>query len=322
MRALRFDKTGSLDFLAVKDVPKPIPGPGEFLVQIKAAAINPSDIKNVLGKMHETTVPRTPGRDFSGIVVQSPNEMIGKSVFGSGGNLGFTRDGSHAEFMVVPEDGIVPIPKGFTFDQSAAIGLPYITAWSALVNAARLQPGETVLILGADGAVGSAAVHIAHNRKARVLGAVRNASKIANARHLPVDVWINLETTDLPAGARDATKGKGADVVFDLVGGSMFEKCLAALALGGRQVVISSSPEPRVSFNLVDFYHNESRLFGVDLVKLSFQEAANILRELTPGFESGTFLPPEVQSFPLARAPEIYREMNEGRLQGKIVLNP
>jgi NADPH:quinone reductase-like Zn-dependent oxidoreductase len=320
MRALRFEKTGSLDFLAVQDVPKPVPGPGEVLVQIKAATVNPSDIKNVLGKMRITTLPRTPGRDFAGIVVQGPDTLLGKSVFGSGGNLGFGRDGSHSEFMTVPENAVLPSPKGFSFDQSAAIGVAHLTAWSALIKAAKLQAGETVLILGADGAVGSAAARIAHQRKARVLGAVRNASKITNA--LPVDVWINLETTELSAGARAATNGKGADVVFDLVGGAMFEKCLAALAWRGRQVAISSSPDPRVSFSLVDFYHNESRLLGVDSLKLSFEDAANILREMTPGFESGEFPPPAVETFPLARAPEIYRDMNEGRLKGKIVLNP
>src|SRR5580658_7105183 len=106
MRALRFEKNGSLDFLTVQDIPKPTPGPGEILVQIKAAAVNPSDIKNVLGKMRTTTLPRTPGRDFAGIVVQGPEALVGQSVFGSGGNLGFSRDGSHAEFIIVPENGV------------------------------------------------------------------------------------------------------------------------------------------------------------------------------------------------------------------------
>jgi NADPH2:quinone reductase len=322
MLALRFEKTGSLDFLALKDVPKPIPGPGEVLVQIKAAAINPSDIKNVLGKMHETTVPRTPGRDFAGVVVEGSKELLGKPVFGSGGYLGFKRDGSHAGFVVVPEKGVVAMPKGLSFDQAAAIGLPYITAWTALVSAAQLQAGESVLIVGTDGAVGSAAARIAHNRKARVIGTARNASKIAAASRLPVDVWINLETTDLPTGTRNPTGGKGANVVFDLVGGAMFEKCLASLALRGRQVAISSGPDPRVSFNLVDFYHNESRLFGVDSVKLSIEAAADILRQLTPGFESGEFPPPVVQAFQLAESVEIYRGINEGRIKGKAVLNP
>ena len=99
MRALRFDKTGSLDDLSIQEVPMPVPAAGEVLVQVKAAAINPSDIKHVLGKMHQTTVPRIPGRDFAGIVVEGPAELAGKSVFGSGGSLGFGRDGSHAEYV-------------------------------------------------------------------------------------------------------------------------------------------------------------------------------------------------------------------------------
>jgi NADPH:quinone reductase-like Zn-dependent oxidoreductase len=322
MRVLRFEKKGSLDWLVIKDIPTPIPGTGEVLVQVKAAAVNPSDIKNVLGAMHETTVPRTPGRDFAGIVVKGPDALTGTAVFGSGGNLGFGRDGSHAEFVVVPENAVVPMPKSFSFEQSAAIGVAYLTASAALLKAAQLQSGETALVLGTSGAVGSAAARIARRRGARVVGTVRKTADLAHVRELPVDVWVNLETTELPAATRAATNGKGADVVFDLVGGSMFEKCLSALAWRGRQVAISSSPEPRVSFNLVDFYHNESRLFGVDSLKVSFAEAADILRELLPGFESGEFPAPEVQSIPLDDGPEIYRSLYECRVKGKFVLRP
>ena len=102
----------------------------------------------------------------------------------------------------------------------------------------------------------------------------------------------------------------------------MFENCLASLAWRGRQVAIGSNPEPRVSFNLVDFYHNECRLLGLDSLKLSFEEAAQTLRELTPGFESGEFPAPLVQAFPIAKGPEIYRGIYESRLKGKVVLVP
>ena len=110
--------------------------------------------------------------------------------------------------------------------------------------------------------------------------------------------------------------------MFDLVGGAMFEKCLAALAWRGRQVAISSSPEPRVSFNLVDFYHNESRLLGVDSLKLSFEETAEILRQLTSGFETAIFPPPAVETFSLAEGPRLYREVAESQVKGKPVLVP
>jgi NADPH2:quinone reductase len=115
MRALKFYQTGSLDNLRLEEVPVPRPGPGDVLVQVKAAAINPSDVKNVQGKMHETSVPRIPGRDFAGLVVQGPDELLNRSVFGSGGDLGFDRDGSHAEYFVVPANAVISSAKESKF---------------------------------------------------------------------------------------------------------------------------------------------------------------------------------------------------------------
>src|ERR1700724_3911327 len=131
MRALKFFQTGSLDNLRIEEVPVPTPAAGEVLIQVKAAAINPSDIKNVQGKMHETTVPRIPGRDFAGMIVKGPDELLGRSVFGSGGNLGFGRDGGHAEYVAVPVTAVIPLPKNLSVEQAAGIGVAYITDWAA-----------------------------------------------------------------------------------------------------------------------------------------------------------------------------------------------
>ena len=322
MRALRFEKTGSLDDLSIRELPIPTPAEGEVLVRVKAAAVNPSDVKNVQGKMHETTVPRIPGRDFAGMIVKGPDERLGQSVFGSGGNLGFGRDGSHAQYLAVPATAVLPLPRNLGFEQAAGIGVAYITAWGALVNAAQIHAGETALILGTTGAVGSAAARIAHELGARVIGTARKASDIPAGSVLPVDDWIDLQAVDLAAGVRTLTNGRGADIVFDVVGGVMFEQCLAALAWRGRQVAISSSPEPRVSFNLVNFYHNESRLLGVDSLKLSFEETAEILRRLTPGIEAGTFPPPAVETFPLEEGLRLYRDIAESRSKTKPILVP
>ena len=317
MRALRFHKTGSLDHLSLEEVPLPNPAAGELLVQVKAAAVNPSDVKNVQGKMHQTTLPRIPGRDFAGVVVDGSQEFSGQSVFDSGGNLGFGRDGSHAEYVVVPATAVLPLPGTLSFPQATSIGVAYTTAWTALVNVARIQSGETALILGTTGAVGSAAARIAHKLGARVIGTARTAKDIVLTATLPVDAWIDLETTDLATGARALTSGCGADVVFDVVGGAMFEKCLAAVAWRGRQVAISSSPESRVAFNLVDFYHNESRLFGVDSLKLGFEKTADILRQLVPWFESGAFPPPSFSAFSLEEGPRLYRDIAESKIKIK-----
>jgi NADPH:quinone reductase-like Zn-dependent oxidoreductase len=326
MRALRFDKTGSLDELKLADLPRPIPADGEVLIQVRAAAINPGDIKNVQGKMHETSVPRTPGRDFAGVVAEGPAELVGASVFGTGGNLGFGRDGSHAEYVAVPIEVAVPIPKSISFEIAATLGIPFITAYSALVSAAGLRSAETILITGTTGAVGRIAVSIAASLGATVLGTARSASKIPRSDAMPVAHWINLESDDLPAKVREATEGRGADVVFDLIGGGMFEKCLASLAHRGRQVAIASGPERKVSFDLIDFYHNESRLFGVDSLKLSFEETGDILRDLSAGLEAGIYPAPSkeelIQVFPLEQGVQVYRDLAEGRIRGKAVLAP
>jgi len=326
MRALRFDKTGSLDELKLASIARPIPRGGEVLIQVKAAAINPSDIKNVLGKMHETSVPRTPGRDFAGVVVEGPPELIGSSVFGTGGNLGFGRDGSHAEYLAVPQSVAVPLPNGIPFESAATLGLPFITAYSALVSAAGLRSGETILITGTTGAVGRVAVAIAASLGATILGTARSASKIPPPSAMPVAHWINLESDDLPTKVRDATNGRGADVVFDVIGAGMFEKCLASLAHRGRQVAIASGPERRVTFDLIDFYHNESRLYGVDSLKLSFEETGAILRELSSGLSTGLYPIPSseepIQLFPLDQGVQAYRDLADGRIRQKAVLVP
>jgi NADPH:quinone reductase-like Zn-dependent oxidoreductase len=267
MKALLFETTGSLDNLKVAEVSKPVAGAGEVLVQIKAAAINPSDVKNVLGKMHDTSTPRIPGRDFAGIVVEGPAEMLNRPVFGSGGNLGFGRDGTHAEFVAAPITAINPLPRNLDFPQSAAMGVAYLTAWMAVVTAARIQPGETILITGATGSVGNAAARIARNHGARVVGTTRRASDIAHLRDSGCDQWIGLDAGDLSTSVLALTSGHGADVVLDTVGGPLFEPCLKSLARRGRQVAISSGHAPVVSFNLVDFYHRQSHLVGVDSLK-------------------------------------------------------
>lgn len=320
MRALRFERTGSLSELKLDDIPRPIPKMGEVLIHVRAAAINPSDVKNVLSRMHQTTLPRTPGRDFAGEVVEGSNRLIGQEVFGTGGDLGFTRDGTHAEYVVVPEEAILPKPKSVSSEQASALGLVYMTAWSALITAAQLVYGETVLILGVTGGVGSAAARIASSKGARVLGAIRRESEKAAASDLPVDIIINLEKETLPEAVLRATNGRGADVVLDVVGGPMFEKCLQCLAHHGRQVAIASTGDPRVSFDLVDFYHREGRLLGVDTLKLTFAESARILERIIPGIKAGFFKPSPIETCSLDDAIMAYEKINSGEVKKRLVI--
>jgi NADPH:quinone reductase len=314
MKALRFHKFGPPSVLAIEEVPQPVPRDGEALVKVEAAAINPSDVKNVAGYFPATTLPRTPGRDFAGIVVTG-KKYDGEEVWGSGPGLGATRDGAQAEYVVVPEKAVSPKPRTLSFEQAAAIGVPFITAWCALVETAQLDAGETILIVGATGAVGRAATQIANWRKARVLAAVRSSNPVPGA-----SAAINTTTEDLRARVFELTDNKGADAVLDTVGGAMFELALRCLRVGGRQIAITSSEERRVCFDLIDFYHNLSRLVGVDTMKLTPRDVAAIAEKLRPGFESGALKPPAVESVPFENAIQAYERVAIGKTNAKQVL--
>ena len=167
-------------------------------------------------------------------------------------------------------------------EQAGAIGIPYITAWASLVDAAQIQPSETILIVGAAGSVGQAATQIANWKQARVIGADTSSDPIAGTESV-----VNTKTQDLRERVMELTAGKGVDAVFDTVGGPLFEPALRSLGLRGRHVVISSRGEPRVSFNLIDFYHNFSRLLGVDSYGLTARQVGEIAAEIARGFEAG-----------------------------------
>jgi len=315
MKALRFAEFGPPSVLRIEEVAMPEPGVGEALVRVKAAAINPSDIGNVAGRFKTTTLPRTPGRDFAGTVVAGDGHK-GEEVWGSCPALGIVRDGSHAAYVVVPTEMLSRKPQSLTLAQAATIGVPYIMAWASVVSAAQIQAGETILIVGVAGAVGQAATQIANWKQARVIGADTTSDPIPGTESV-----VKTKTEDLRERILELTAGKGVDAVFDTVGGAMFEPALRSLRSGGRQVAISSKGDPRVTFNLVDFYHNSSRLLGVDSYGLSSREIAEIENELQPGFETGVLKPPPPEIIPFGKAVEAYSRMAAGHVKEKQVLS-
>ena len=316
MRAIRFSTFGPPSVLSLQDIAKPVPQPGEALVEVAASAINPSDVKFVSG-LFNPTLPRTPGRDYAGTVVTASPRWVGKTVWGNGAGFGIGRDGSHAEFVAMPEKWLSEMPANLSMDQAAAVGVPYVAAWSALVVAGGIRAGETVLITGASGAVGRAATQIAHWKKARVIGADINDSQDSGA-----DLFINTRTKDLPAMVAALTDNNGVSLVLDGVGGPVFEPAMKSMGLDGRQVVITSVGSRRVELDLVDFYHNRQRLIGVDTAKLTGDEIAAILNELRPGFESGALKPSAVKTWPLDDAVKAYEAVAAGDASAKHILNP
>jgi NADPH:quinone reductase len=307
MRAIRFEAFGDPSVLKVVEAPAPTTDERTALVRIMAASINPSDVKNVAGVMKQTTLPRIPGRDFAGVVAAGPAEWIGADVWGTGGDAGFTRDGTHAELIAVPVDSLRRKPETLSFDQAASIGVNYMAAWCG-IEAAGLKASEIILLIGAGGGVGNAAAQIAQRLGARVIGADRRAP------HPDSPIYDILErmivgAEDLPIEVRAATGGKGADVVFDLVG-------------GGRLVEIAATGQREVNFDLTDFYHNESRLVGVDTLKRDLTASAKVLDALTPGFVAGDYsAAPIVEICGLGEAQYAYRKVAAGAV-GRVVLRP
>src|SRR6185436_1480312 len=208
MRAIRFEAFGDPSVLKLEQVAIPTADESTAVVRVLAASINPSDVKNVAGAMKETSLPRIPGRDFAGVVQAGPAKWIGAEVWGTGGDTGFTRDGTHAELIAVPVASLRRKPEALSFDQAASVGVNYMAAWGG-IEAAGLKVGEIVLLIGAGGGVGSAAAQIARRIGARVIGADKHAPH-PDAPILAVAEKLIIGAEDLPAEIRAATGGKGA----------------------------------------------------------------------------------------------------------------
>ena len=269
-------------------------GDNELLIEVKAAAVNPSDVKAATGLMPYAVFPRTPGRDYAGVVIDGPEGWIGREVFGSSGDLGIRRDGTHATHLAVEADAVVEKPDGISWEEAAGIGVPFVTAMEGLRRAGIPKAGETVLVMGVNGKVGQAAVQIASWHGARVIGVVRKREPYEGHANSTVEV-IDASATDVAARVRELTGGKGADIVFNTVGDPYFEAAHKSLALRGRQILIAAV-DRIVQFNILEFYRGQHTYVGIDTLGLSSVATGAVLRELGPGFASGHLRPFPIKS--------------------------
>lgn len=320
MRALRFAQTGSLDALEVVELTDPQPAAGEVVVQVHAAALHPSDVKNVLGNFRHTTLPRVPGRDAAGVVVAGPAAWQGREVWFSASGLGFTRDGTHAERVCVPEAALSGKPASLSFAQAARCGVPYITVLDALDRAAML-PGERLLVIGAGGAVGQVAVQLARARGMRVIGAVRSARDEARLRAHEVETVL-LDTTDTAAlvAAVQSRFGNGADVVFDATG-HWLAAAVAVLAPHGRIVVIAAPAGGTAELPVLDLYRRAGSLVGVNSLLHDDVRCAAWLTQLAADLDAGVLTPPdEPEATALDAAREAYAALHSGQRRGQVIV--
>jgi NADPH:quinone reductase-like Zn-dependent oxidoreductase len=320
MKALRIERFGEpSDVLAVVELDPTPTGPDEVRVRVEAAGVNPSDVANVRGRFPITTLPRIVGRDFAGSVVEGPDDWIGLPVWGAGGDIGFRRDGSHAQFINVPKAAISLRPRNLSAEEAAAVGIPFLTAESAL-DLARIEGGNWVIVSGAAGAVGNAAVELAHAKGARVIALVRDEHQSQRLDRNKVDAIAQSDLNNLEEVIHDATNGKGADVALNGIGASVFPAFLSSLAAGGRMVIYGAALGGReAAIDLLAFYRKHQQLFGLNTVDIDEIQAAKILSRLAPLFEKGELSKPLIaERYPLADAAQAYERV--GTAKGKVVL--
>lgn len=323
MRAMWFDRFGGPEVIRITELPDPVATPQQAVVGIEAASVNPSDVKNIAGAMEGTILPRVPGRDFAGVVVSGPPEWEGVAVWGTGGDVGFTRDGSHAELLAVPVSALVRKPHGLSFDEASVVGVNFVVGWLGAIEIAHLSKGETIAVFGVSGGVGGAVAQIAHLFGAKVIGVDRRKPMEGAPAASIIEAFIPLDSaTDVGAAIKEITGGKGADIVYDTVGGVTTAAALASLTRRGRLVVISAVGTRRVEIDLIDLYHNETQILGADSRKLDVVESARLLELISPHFDSGTFRPlPITRDYSLEDGIAAYQAVADHTV-GRVVIHP
>ena len=311
LRVIRLNnKVASIDDLivSIENQPAPLPKSGEALVRVHSAGVNPSDVKAALGIMPKAIFPRIPGRDFSGVVVDGPSDWIGKEVWGSGGDVGITRDGSHAGWLILPILALHEKPSNLTFDEAGSVGVPFVTAYEGFRRSGLPMPGQTVVVMGANGKVGQAAVQIASMNGANVI-AVQRSEKYETFSYGSVHTVNSKDSSpdEIAQKILQLSSGKGADIIFNTVGSAYFEAANKSLAKGGTQIFIATQ-DRAVPFDIFTFYRGMHTYVGIDTLALDCIESTKLLSLLRTGFESGKLKPFKVdQVFDLGDALEAYK---------------
>ena len=321
MRALVCRAWGEVESLRLEDVPAPRPGRGEILIDVKATAVNYADSLLVAGTYQtKPTLPFSPGLETAGVVAACGD---GVTRFKAGDRvMAIVPYGGLAEQAVAPEAETFAIPPAMSFEHAGAFPIAYISSHVALRWQGRLEPGETLLVLGAAGGVGLTAVEIGKAMGARVIAGASTRDKLAVARARGADETVNYATENLTERVMALTADKGADVCFDPVGGPLFDAALSALGWGGRILLVGFvGGIQQIPANRLLVKHRSA--LGSSLRYFRWHAPDKLARsvdELLAWYAQGKLRPLVTDRLPLERAPEAIRRLTDRKAHGKIVI--
>jgi NADPH2:quinone reductase len=324
MKAIVCKAWGLPETLVVEDLPDVEPGAGQVAIDIQAAGVNFPDVLIIQNKYQfKPELPFTPGSELAGTVralgAGVSHLKVGDKV------IAFTGQGAFAQQIVVPAAAVMPMPPGMDFDTAAAITLTYGTSHHAVVDRAQLKAGETMLVLGAAGGVGLAAIEIGKALGARVIAAASTDEKLEICKLHGADATINYSTQDLREAIKAATDGKGPDVIYDPVGGIYAEPAFRSIGWRGRYLVVgfANGEIPKLPLNLTLL--KGASLVGVfwgDFAKREPKANLNAMRELMGWMAEGKIKPRISGRYKLADTPLALQDMAARKVTGKIVIKP
>jgi NADPH:quinone reductase len=325
MHAWLCENPVGVEALRWKELPTPVPKAGEVLIAIKAASLNFPDLLTVQNKYQfKPPLPFVPGSEYAGVVEAVGDGVkhlkVGDPVAAIGSSGGF---GTHA---CVAAAGVMPLPPGFAFDDAAAFVMTYATTHHALIDRAQLKAGETLLVLGAAGGVGTAAIQIGKVLGARVIAAASSDEKCDFCRSLGADATINYTAGNIRDELKKLTDGKGPDVVYDPVGGDLAEPVFRSIAWRGRYLVVgfAQGSIPALPLNLALL--KGAAIVGVfwgDFARREPKANAAGLAELARWYAEGKIKPAIDQKLPMRELPAAYARMDSRKVLGKLVMvNP
>jgi NADPH:quinone reductase len=324
MRAVLCKQYGPPESLVVEDVPSPAAGPGEVVLTVKAASLNFPDVLIIQNKYQvKPPLPFSPGSEVAGVVKAIGDGVT--TVRPGDRVMAVTGYGAFAEEVKTEARRVLPIPSGMTDATAAAFPLTYGTSDHALCDRGRLEPGETLLVLGAAGGVGLAAIDIGKAVGARVIACGSSDEKLAVCREHGADATINYATDDLRERIKALTDGNGPDVIYDSVGGPYTEPALRSIAWRGRLLVVgfAAGEIPKIPLNLALL--KGCSIVGVfwgDFARREPEMFAARMRQLDAWFQEGKLRPHLAEILPLERAPEALARMASRQVIGKLVLVP